>query len=75
MATLTIDVPDTIVVDLGRALARYLGVAEPTTNAQRVAIARSFMRQEARRVLIDYRANAAADALRNNPADPAVAWE
>jgi hypothetical protein len=74
MATLTIDVPDTLVVPLGKALARVMMVPEPTTNAERAALARAYMKQQAKAALLDYRAQLAGEVSRADDSDGAVSW-
>ena len=74
MASITIDVPDALVPDLSRALALRMGVAEPTTNAERAALARAFLKEQAKQALLDYRAQQAAQAKRDDASDPAVSW-
>lgn len=74
MANLTIFVPDTLVVPLGKALARAMLEPEPTTNAERADVASRFMKQRAKEALLDYRAQLAAEQSREDDSDGAVSW-
>jgi hypothetical protein len=74
MATVTIDVPDALVPVLARALADYMREAEPTTGAQRLSLAQRFMKRQAKVVLLDYRAQVAAESSRGNDDDGALSW-
>lgn len=74
MATLTIVVPDAIVPELARALALRMNVPPPTTPQEAADLARAFMKQEAKRALLDLRAQEAAQTTRDDITDPAVQW-
>lgn len=76
MATISVTVPDPgpLAVTLGKALARAMGEAEPTTNAQRVDLAQRFMKAKAKEALIEYRAQEAAVASRSDNSDGALSW-
>jgi hypothetical protein len=74
MASVTVSVPDNLVVLLGRALAQAMGEVEPTTNAQRADLAQRFMKQRAKEALLDYRAQIASEQSRSDDSDGAASW-
>jgi len=74
MATLTIDVPDALVPDLTKALAQRMDVAEPTTPAARATLARTWIKEQMKQGLLDYRAQQAALKARDDQTDAAVSW-
>ena len=76
MATLNLSltVPDGMVVSLGHALADWLGVAAPTTNAQRVAIAEAFLKANAKIVHRDWKGQEARETAMADDSDGSVSW-
>jgi hypothetical protein len=74
VATVSIDVPNTLVPVLSKALALAMREPEPTTNTQRLDLAQRFMKQQAKQALLDYRAQEAAERSRTDDADGAVSW-
>jgi hypothetical protein len=74
VASVTISIPDALVPPLCTAIAQRLQVPVPTTNVQRADLVRSYLKDEAKRVLLDYRAQEAAVASRSDDTDGAVSW-
>ena len=74
MPDVTVTVPTSLVVPLGKALARSLGEPEPTTNAQRLDLAQRFMKKQAKDALLSYRSQEAGAATYSDDGDGAVSW-
>lgn len=74
MATVPITVPDELVGETVLAVAQRLGVAAPTTDADKLKMTQDFLTEHLAAALIDYRAQRAAESARTNAADPVVAW-
>ena len=83
MATLQIDIPDALIPDLTQALALRMQMSpdqaaaaiaqkviagQATTDAEKRTLARSFMREQARTALADWRAQKAAETTRTQTA-------
>ena len=74
MATVPVEVPNELVAETVLAVAQRLGVAAPTTDAERLKMTQDFLTEHLAVALIDYRSQRASEFARSNPADPVVAW-
>jgi hypothetical protein len=70
MANFTVTVPDADVNDLTEAVALYEAVAVPTTAAGKIALAQTFTLNRLEEVLVNFRAQRAADVERKKPKWP-----
>ena len=74
MASFIMTVPDTIVPLVSKALARRMGIQEPTTDADKVIMAQTFCKQAMKEATMDYRAQEAGVKSRTDTTDGVVNW-